>query len=118
MKRLILGLALAALCGAAQAQQANVPFNPADASGTITTGGTFQQLFPASPGRVGCYLQNPSTASEVMLVHFQASTASTTNSATLQAGQSFNCQWAGTIVSGPVYVEAATSAHAFVAAGQ
>lgn len=126
--RLLAGAALAlALATAANAYPGGLdnpmittpaPYSPPDASGTVTAGGSFQTVFSANPLRVGCFIQNPIAATETLLVHFQAGSASTSNSANLSPGGSFNCMWGGVVVTGAVQVEAATSGHAFVAAGQ
>jgi hypothetical protein len=111
-------LATGPLCdGASGTGGGPVGYNPADASGTIATGGSFQQVFAANSSRVGCWIQNPATATEVLKVYFQQGTATLAKATDLSPGAGFNCQFGGAVVTGAISVEAATTTHAFVAAG-
>lgn len=90
-----------------------------DASSTITTGGTFQALFAANTARKGCFIQNPVAATETLYIGWPASpTPTTANAASLGAGASFNCIVGGVVIDDAISVEAATTAHAFVAKSQ
>lgn len=92
-------------------------YNPPDASSTVTTGGSFQQVFAANSARINCFVQNPTSASEPLYVHWTSATPTVANSASLGPGSSFTCAGPGTVVTGAVSVEAATTGHAFTAAG-
>jgi hypothetical protein len=63
-----------------------IPVTPAEASGTITTGGSFQQIFASNSSRANCSIQNPVTATEPLYVHWTATTASSANSQSLGPG--------------------------------
>ncbi|MDP3853144.1 hypothetical protein [Phenylobacterium sp.] len=89
-----------------------------DASSTVTTGGTFQTVFASSASRLGCFIQNPITASETLFVYEGTGTATTAKSINLAPGAAFNCNAGGIVVTGLVQVTAATTAHAFVAKSQ
>lgn len=95
----------------------NVAQNPADASTTVTTGGTFQTVFPSNTSRVNCFIQNPTSATEVLYVHWNTASASTSNSASLGPGSSFTCAGNGSVVTGTISVTATSTGHPFVAGG-
>lgn len=90
----------------------------ANLSSTIATGGTFQSLAVANIGRVGCLIQNPTTATEPLYVNVGSASPSTGNSFSLAAGASFNCSVAGVVITDAIQVEAATTGHAFIAVVQ
>lgn len=59
-------------------------------AGTVTTGGTFQQVLPANASRTSCLIQN--TSAHTAYVYWLATgTASLTNAVQVQAGASFSC---------------------------
>lgn len=94
-----------------------VPSQPQ--SGTIASGGTFQQWLPAQSSRVGCTLENPTTATEVMYVFVIArgqtlASASTATSYSISAGGFFNCSINGIVITDAIAIEAATTSHAFI----
>jgi hypothetical protein len=95
----------------------NLAYAPTDASGKITTGGTFQTVFALNLSRVNCLIENPTTATEVLYVHYTAASATLANSVSLNAGSSFNCAGGNTMATGAISVTAATTGHAFMAAG-
>lgn len=95
----------------------NTPYAPADGSGTITTGGTFQQVFAQNLTRVGCFIQNPTSATEPLFIHWTTASPTTNNSASLGPGSSFSCGGNNTVVTGAIQVTATTTAHAFIATG-
>lgn len=88
-------------------------------SGTVATGSTFQTAIAASASRLGCLVQNPTTASEVLFVYFGTNASATTaKSVTLGPGASISCVAGGTVLTDNVSVTAATSTHAFMAQHQ
>jgi hypothetical protein len=87
-----------------------------DDSGTVTTGGTFQQIIAANGARNNCTVQNPTTATEVLYVYFGSTGAATTGkSFTLSPGMSISCIAGNTRLTAAVNVTAPTTAHAFTA---
>ena len=68
-----------------------------NASGTVTLTGTFQQVFAATPGRSGCFIQNNDAAHTMYVFAGPIASAATTNSqilafsATVGGGGTFNC---------------------------
>jgi hypothetical protein len=91
----------------AQSQTVTVP---TDASGTITLGGTPQLLFAANAARKRFIISNPSTATEVL----QFAYGNTGHYINLSPGTTWD--EADFSVSGDaIYVNAATTSHAFVA---
>lgn len=59
-------------------------------AGTVTTGGTFQQVLGANPSRTSCLIQN--TSAHTAYVYWLATgTPSLTNAVQVQAGASFFC---------------------------
>lgn len=120
MKRILaLGAMVAALAGGAQAQTL-YPGTTTDASTTITAGGTYQSAFGSNTNRHGCFIQNPTTATEVLYVYFgPTASASNSHAVTLTAGAWVNCQGTGnTVLTDNIAVNAATTGHAFVAYSQ
>lgn len=59
---------------------------PVDRSGTITLGGTAQQLLPADPARNGFYVQNVSTGDLYVNVNATASATVSTNNGSIKLG--------------------------------
>lgn len=117
--RALLILAVWLWCAAADAQTFPLQVPSQSQSGTIATGGTFQVWLPAQSSRVGCTLENPTTATEVMYVFVIAkgqtlASASTTASYSLSAGGFFNCSINGIVITDAIAIEAATTSHAFV----
>lgn len=84
-----------------------------DGSGTITTGGTAQQVFAARPGRTYLFCQNPTTASEVLMVNAPGVAGATNGSYELAAGGALTFS-NGFVPQGAVSVFAATTGHRFV----
>lgn len=84
-----------------------------DRSGTITLGGTAQPAMAANASRKGWCVQNPPTATEVLVVR-ASGTATATASNILSAGAQ-TCNSAGLIDQGAISVFAATTAHAYSA---
>ena len=90
-----------------------------DASGTITATGTFQKVFGAaanSPApvagsagtRKGCVVQNNST--NIMYVNegTPIGSATTSNTWTVAAGATFNCNFGGVVLTGEIDVTGTT----------
>lgn len=118
---LLLGASLA-LSAPAAAQK--MPFNPGgtstatstDASGTVATGGAFQSIIAANSSRQGCLVQNPVSATEPLYVFFGATAnATTSNSFSLNPGQSISCNVGGLVLTDNIAVTGATTSHAFTA---
>lgn len=82
-----------------------------DGTGTITAGGTAQLLFAANTSRKRFLVQNPSTASEILLLRFGSNTAGPIE---LPIGTTWD-ESNFTVFSGDVYIQAATTGHAFTA---
>lgn len=82
---------------------------------TITTGGTWQTAIAASSSRKGCFIHNPSDASEIIRVFVGATgTASDGASLTVQAGGTFSCaNGAGYVAQDNIAVKAATTSKPF-----
>lgn len=125
-------IALALMCAlfgaflsVAQAQQppgTDVVTRPLDSaiitngSSTITSGGTYQQIFAASGFRRGCTVQNNGT--HTMFVFFgPIASAMHATSVQLSSGQSVNCQVGGIVVQDQVSIDG-TTADSFYAAQQ
>ena len=106
MKRLALLLAAAA-CFATPA------LAQIDGSGTITTGGTAQEVFPARPGRSYLFCQNPIAASETLFVNAPTAAGLTNGSFELAAGGTLTFNGSFT-PQGPVSVLGATTGHRFI----
>jgi hypothetical protein len=63
-----------------------------NASGSITAGGTYQQVFAANPTRTGCSIENNSASAHNMFIYAGATANAThTNSLIVVPGAMFNC---------------------------
>jgi hypothetical protein len=85
-----------------------------DASGAVTTGGTYQTVLAANAARKGCLIQNPVTATEVLSVKVGTMSAPFT----VPAGGSFSCAGGNVVVTDAITATAATAGHAFSAVSQ
>lgn len=95
------------------------PATSTPASGTVTTGATFQSIIAASGARLGCFVQNPISATETLYVFFGTNgSATTANSVQLAPGGSVSCNAGQIVLQDNVSVTAATTAHAFTAFSQ
>jgi len=110
---------------ATAAASVSVTVNPngvttTNASSTVATGGTFQSAIASSSTRKGCFVQNPTTATEPLFVFFGANgSATTATSVSLSPGASVNCTTgSGQVLTDNVSVTATTTSHAFVAMNQ
>lgn len=91
----------------------------ANDSGTVTTGGAFQSVIAASASRLGCTIQNPTSATEPLYVFFGTNASASENaSITLGPGASVSCAAGVAVLTDNVSVTAATTGHAFVAMNQ
>src|SRR5450631_623629 len=71
--------------------------NSANASGTITSGGTYQSVFTRTPSRVGCSIQNNGTGT--MYVYFGPIASATHGSSVqLPVGGGVNCNVGNTVL--------------------
>lgn len=87
-----------------------------DASGSITTGGTSQQVYAANSSRIYLYIANPEDATETLYVNIGASASTTArNSYELPPGADLPFDSSGFIPSGAVNVVAATTGSKFIA---
>ncbi len=85
-----------------------------DRSGTITTGGTSQQLAPVNNARKYLLVQNPTTASESFWI--AVGTAAVAASPSIEIAPGVTLSWESSFVpSDAVNVIAATTGTAFVA---
>ena len=91
----------------------SIPVSSINLSGTITTGGTFQQIQGLTNNRNGCTVQNLAsvTSGDLQYVYFGTCTSATTsNSVILQPQQSVSCGVAGNItLKDPVCITGTTS---------
>lgn len=103
--------ALAALCALAMPAAAQI-----DGSGTITVGGTAQQVFSAGGGtRRYLFCQNPVAATETLFIGTPGTAGAANGSFELAAGGSLTFGAGdGFVPQGPVSVYAATTAHRFI----
>jgi hypothetical protein len=89
-----------------------------NASGTITTTGTFQKVFSAvavgSPPRKGCLIENNGAAAMDVSEGKTAATATAATSYVLAAGASWTCQQGGVALQGEVDITG-TSTQVFYA---
>lgn len=108
MKRL---LAAALLCALTALAHASVLV---DASGTVTSGGTSQQVMPANLSRTYLMCQNPITATETLFVSVDTAASTSAGSIELAPGGTVTWTVGGFIPTGAVFVTAATTAHRFV----
>ena len=93
-----------------------VPAATTNASGTVTTGGSFQAALAASPTRKGCLIQNPVTATEPLYVYFGSGTPTATNSIGLNQGGVATCAIGNGSYVAPdaIQLMAATTGHPYV----
>jgi len=108
MKRARLALAALALLAAP------VAVAQLDGSGTITTGGTSQQVFDVRPGRAYLFCQNPIAATETLFVNAPTVAGTTNGSYELAPGGAITFAGGGFVPTGQVFVTAATTGHRFV----
>lgn len=90
----------------------------ANASGTITSTGVFQIVFKATGPtqyRKGCTIQNNGTHTMYVTEGLGTASSTTSNSAQLAAGTSYNCQFGGMVLSGEIDITG-TIGDAFYAA--
>lgn len=93
-------------------------YSTTDASSTVATGGTFQTVLALNTSRHGCQVQNPTSATESLFVHYDAGGATTANSLSLGPGSTFSCGSNGIVVTDLISVTAATTGHTFTAKSQ
>jgi hypothetical protein len=106
---LILAVQAAALAWPAFAQ---TTFTPNNISGSITTGGTAQQLAAAFPQRKGCVIQNQSTTD--LWINDLGTAAAAPPSIKVPAGSQYVCGgYAGGAPAGALSIFGATTAQAF-----
>ncbi len=118
---LVLALAVSiALASPAMAADiiAPAPGTPADFGGTIASGGMAQTALPANNGRKQAWIQNPCNATENLAVS-STGNASTTpgagNDADLPPCGLWSTGFGPTVITGQITVNAATTAHAYIA---
>lgn len=80
-----------------------------DISGTVTLGGTYQTVAAASSSRYNCTIQNPSDASEPLLVKI----GTMTTPYTLGAGQSISTLNGTVNITNIITLTATTTGHPF-----
>lgn len=99
---------------------APIALTTTNASGTITSGGTFQSILASSATRKGCLIQNPTTATEPLFVFFGVNgSATTANSISLGPGASVSCAVGGLgVATDNVSATATTTSHAYVEMSQ
>jgi hypothetical protein len=108
-------------CTAGCAGGATIVGSYTNKSGTISVGGTSQQLMAANVGRKGFLIQNPCTATSQGIGTAENLTINFSSGATTSGGNSIELTPCGSYVEyGPVTTEAinvnaATSSHAYVA---
>lgn len=101
-------LALAALACLASPALAQI-----DGSGTITTGGVAQEVFPARPGRSYLFCQNPIAATEPLLINAPGAAGATNGSFELAAGATLSFG-VGFVPQGAISAFAVTTGHRFI----
>lgn len=105
---------------AASSISAPTPVPSTNISGTVTAGGTFQTILAANTTtRKGCSIENPTTATEPLLVY--ASTPSSPAagaSYSLGPGGIFNCASSNVVIGDAIAVTATTTGHAFTGNSQ
>lgn len=84
-----------------------------DGSGTLTAGGTSQQVFPVDASRTYLMCQNPITATETLFINFGATASTTAGSIELAAGGTISFHGSA-VPTTTVNVNAATTGHRFV----
>lgn len=107
-------LAIALALAAASPALAQARFNTSrDGSGTVTTGGTSQQVFGVNADRAWLFCENPVAATETLDVNIGNSASTTAGSIELAPGGVM--QFLGAAVpTGVINVTAATSGHRYV----
>lgn len=91
---------------------------PTDDGGTIASGGTAQNAMAANTSRKGGWVQNPCNATEDLYVSTTAAavvTAGAPDDADLAPCGSFSLNQNGLVIQTAVSVNAATTAHAYIA---
>lgn len=84
-----------------------------DGSGTITTGGTSQEVLPAQTGRKFLLIQNPTTASEALWLNFtDAAAVDAAGSVSLAPGGAMSFE-GDFVPQNSVNVTATTTGHKF-----
>lgn len=102
---------------AAQAQTLKLPpaVPTSQAAGTVTLGGTFQQVLAANPNRSDCVLQNNGT--HVGYVYWLGSgTPSLLNTYQIAAGAAWHCNIGGAVIRTAIQFTTSTTADPFVIA--
>ena len=105
-------LVAALLLAVVDTLRAEPPFtnhvNSANASGTITAGGTYQSVYPKTNSRAGCTIQNNGTGT--MYVYF-GPIANATHGASVQlpVGSGLNCNVGNTVLPDQVSVDGTTA---------
>lgn len=85
-----------------------------DASGTVTTGGTSQQVLPYNPNRKYLLIENPIAATETLYCNFSAAAATTGSaSISLAAGGSYERSAPNFVPKDAIACTATTTGHAF-----
>lgn len=84
-----------------------------DRSGTVTTGGTSQQLTAANTSRKSWWIANPPTATEALFVNFgDAASTTASGSVMIIPGGSYSDP-SGFVTTQQINVTAATAGHAY-----
>lgn len=84
-----------------------------DGSGTVTAGGTSQQVFAINTNRSYLMCQNPTTATETLFFNLSAAASTTAGSLELAPGGSVTFG-PGVAPNAAVFVTAVTTGHRFV----
>ena len=115
-----LSAVLALIPSLSYAQQAVVTYSKGltstNASGTVTTGSTFQKVFGANSHRAGCTIQNNSTNTMYVTEGLGVSASTTGNAVHLAAGAAYNCQVGGMVLTGEIDLTTVSAGDAFYAA--
>lgn len=80
-----------------------------DISGTVAAGGVYQTVAAASTSRKNCTIQNPTSATEALLVKF----GTMSQAYSLAAGQAISALNGTVVATDAITVTAATTSHAF-----
>lgn len=99
---------------------AATPVSSTNISGTVTTGGTFQTILAANTTtRLGCSIENPTTATEPLLVYASTPSSPTSGASySLGPGGIFNCSSGNLVIGDAIAVTATTTGHAFTGNAQ
>lgn len=89
-----------------------------DASGSVTTGGTYQTALVQNLTRKNCTIQNNDASKVEPLFVSIASSPTVANSYALQYGDSFSCTSGNVVMGDAIKVSAATTGHTFVETSQ